>query len=96
MIVSSIPECMGNYNFDKIAFFAKKRFIEGCSTIELMQAAKTQREKEEVALVSLLHVTNNEIRDIKLTCNYASKCEVMDCRERLINRIAAEIGTYPV
>ena len=95
-MVSHIPKCMGNYDFDKIAFFAKKRFIEGCGTIELMEAAKTQREKEEVALVSLLHVTNDEIRNIELTCNYASKCEVMDCRERLINKIAKEIGTYPV
>ena len=96
MIVSRIPECMGNYDFDKIAFFAKKRFIEGCNTIDLMAAAKTQREKEEIALVSLLHVTNDEIRDIELTCKYASKCEVMDCRERLINMIAEEIGIYPV
>lgn len=59
-MVSHIPECMGDYDFDKIAFYAKKRFVEGCSTIELMAAAKTQRDKEEIALVSLLHVTNDK------------------------------------
>ncbi len=96
MMVSHIPECMGNYDFDNIAFFAKKRFIEGCNTIDLMTAAKTQREKEEIALVCLLHVANNEIQDIQLSCKHASKCKVMDCRERLINMIAEEIGTYPV
>jgi hypothetical protein len=42
---------MGNYDFDHIAFFAKKRFVEGCNTIELLGAAKTEREKEEIALV---------------------------------------------
>lgn len=96
MMSSHIPECMGNYDFDNIAFFAKKRFIEGCNTIELMEAAKTQREKEEIALVCLLHVANNEILDLKLSCKHADKCKVMDCRERLINMIAEEIGTYPV
>ncbi len=95
-MVNHIPECMGNYDFDHIAFYARKRFIEGCNTIELMAAAKTQREKEEVALVSLLHVANDKIQDLKLSCKHASKCKVMDCRERLINMIAEEIGTYPV
>jgi len=96
MMVSHIPECMGNYDFDKIACYAKKRFIEGYSTIELMEAAKTQREKEEIALVSLLHVTNDKIQDIELTCKHAGECKVLDCRERLINMIADEIGVYPV
>ena len=95
MMVSHIPECMGNYDFDKIAFFAKKRFVDGCNTIELMEAAKTQREKEEIILVSLLHVANDEIRDIQLTCKYSGQCQVMDCREKLKNMIADEIGTYP-
>lgn len=95
-MVSHIPECMGDYDFDKIAFYAKKRFVEGCSTIELMAAAKTQRDKEEIALVSLLHVTNDKIQDIELTCKHASKCKVLDCRERLINKITKEIGTCPV
>ncbi len=94
-MVSHIPECMGDYDFDKIAFYAKKRFVEGCSTIELMAAAKTQRDKEEIALVSLLHVTNDKIQDIELTCKHASKCKVLDCRERLINKITKEIGTCP-
>ncbi len=96
MMVSHISECMGNYDFDKIAFYAKKRFIEGYSTIELMAAAKTQREKEEIALVSLLHVSKDKIQDIGLTCKYSGQCKVMDCRERLINMITEEIGTYPV
>ncbi len=93
---SHIPECMGNYDFDNIAFFAKKRFVEGCNTIELMAAATTQREKEEIALVCLLHVANDEIQDIQLSCKHASQCKITDCRERLINKIAKEIGTYPV
>ncbi len=96
MIPSRIPDCMGNYDFDNIAFYAKKRFIDGCDTIELMKAARTDREREEIALVSLLHVAKDDIQDIELSCKYASKCNVMDCRERLLKMIAKEIGIYPV
>lgn len=95
MMACHIPECMGNYDFDNIAFFAKKRFVEGCNTIDLMGAAETQREKEEIALVSLLDVANDEIRDIQLSCKHTGQCKVMDCRERLKKMIAEEIGTYP-
>ncbi len=95
-MVSHIPECMGSYNFDNIALFARKRFIEGCNTIDLMAAAKTQREKEEIALVCMLHVADDKIQNLGLFCRHASKCKVMDCRERLINMIATEIGVYPV
>ena len=94
-MVSHIPECMGDYDFDKIAFFAKRRFIEGCNTVELMDVAETQREKEEIALVSLLHVTNDQIQDIQLTCKYSGECKIMDCRERLKNMITDEIGACP-
>ncbi len=52
--------------------------------------------KKKIALVSLLHVADNEIQDIKLSCKHASQCKAMDCREKLINMIAEEIGTYPV
>lgn len=96
MIASHIPECMGNYDFDKIAYYAKKHFIDGCNTIELMKAARTDREREEIALVSLLHVAKDEIQDIDLSCKYAGECNVMDCRERLLKMIAKEIGIYPV
>jgi hypothetical protein len=86
---------MGNYDFDKIAFFAKKRFVEGCNTIELMGAAESEREKEEIALVSLLDVEDDEIRDLQLSCKYAGQCKVMDCRDKLKKMIAEELGKYP-
>ncbi len=77
------PRCMGNYNFDHIAFFAKKRFFEGYSTIELMEAAESEQEKEEIALVSLLDIENGQIRDLKLSCKYTGQCKAIDCRDRL-------------
>lgn len=85
------PRCMGNYDFDHIAFYAKKRFIDGCSTIELMEAAKTRREKEEIALVSLLDVEDDKILDLHLTCEYSGPCKAIDCRDRLKKLIEQEL-----
>ena len=87
----SNPRCMGNYNFEHIAFFAKKRFVEGCNTVELLGKAKTEREKEEIALVCLLHLEDDKIKDFKLCCKYASQCKAIDCRKKLKKMITAEL-----
>ena len=60
-----VPGCLGNYDFDHIAAFAKKRFIDGCDTVQLLQQAHSQCEKEEIVLVSLLDVEDDQIRDIR-------------------------------
>ena len=82
--------CMGNYDFDHISYFAKKRYIEGCNTIELLSAAKTEREKEEITLVCLLDLEDDKIRDLQLCCKYAGRCKTIDCRDRLKKMIEQE------
>ena len=75
--------CLGNYDFDHIAFFARKRFVEGCDTITLLEKAISDQEKEEIALVSMLDIEDEKIRDLKLSCTHAEQCKVTDCRDRL-------------
>ncbi len=75
--------CLGNYDFDRIAYFARKRFVEGCNTISLLETAKSDREKEEIALVSMLDVADDKIRDLQLSCIHSDICKVTDCRDRL-------------
>jgi hypothetical protein len=77
------PKCLVNYNFDHIASFAIKRFVEGHDTIDLMQCARTDREKEEIALVSMLDMDDDNIRELKLCCKHAKSCKSLACRERL-------------
>ncbi len=92
MIASRNPKCMGKYNFEDIARFAKKRFVDGYETLELLSQAKSQREKEEIALVCLLDVDDAQILSLKLDCKYAGKCKITDCRERLRKMIAADLA----
>ena len=85
------PGCFGNYDFDNIANFAKKRFVDGDSTISLLKQARTQTEREEIALVCMLDVADEIVLDIKLGCRYADDCKVTNCRDKLRKLIETEL-----
>ena len=86
------PKCLGNYDFDQIAYYAKKRFVEGFNTVTLLEQAGSEREKEEIALVCLLDVEDDKIRDLQLACRHSQACEVIDCRDRLKKMIEEELA----
>lgn len=77
------PKCMGQYDFAEVVRFARKRHIEGVGTIALLNQAKTDLEKEEIILVSLLDVDDDKVSHLELNCRYADQCDVQDCRKRL-------------
>lgn len=88
------PQCLGKYDFDKIAYFARRRFIEGCETVTLLDRARSQREKEEIVLVSMLDITDDQVCDLQLSCRHDETCEVTTCRSKLKKMIAAELAVH--
>ncbi|MGD8591670.1 MAG: hypothetical protein PVF82_02500 [Gammaproteobacteria bacterium] len=86
------PGCLGNYDFDHIAYFARKRFVDGFNTVTMLEHAKSQREKEEIALVCLLDVEDDQIQDLKLSCKYSGRCKVTTCRAKLKKMIEKELA----
>jgi hypothetical protein len=91
-MVCHVPGCLGHYDFDQIAEFARKRFVEGIDTVSLMNQAGSQREKEEIALVCMLDIDNDQVRDLKLSCRHDRTCTIMDCRERLKRMITEDLA----
>jgi hypothetical protein len=89
------PGCLGNYDFDHIAYFARKRFVEGCNTVMLLEQAKSEQEKEEIALVCMLDVDDNLIQDLQLSCKYSGHCKVTTCRAKLKKMIEDELAVQP-
>jgi len=85
------PGCFGNYDFDRIANFAKKRFVDGNSTISLLKQARSETEREEIALVCMLDVDDEIVLDVKLDCRYANDCKVTNCRDKLRKLIETEL-----
>ena len=91
-MVCHVPGCLGHYDFDQIAECARKRFVEGIDTVSLMNQAGSQREKEEIALVCMLDIDNDQVRDLKLSCRHDRTCTIMDCRERLKRMITEDLA----
>lgn len=77
------PGCMRKYDYDHIAFYARKRYVEGISTIVLMCNAKTECEKTLIALASLLDLDDDKIRELKPYCSGECQRLMFDLRDRL-------------
>ena len=77
------PGCIRKYDFDHIASYARKRYVEGISTIVLLCDAKTECEKTLIVLASLLDLDDDSIRELKPFCS--GKCQrlMFDLRDRL-------------
>lgn len=91
-----MPGCMGDYDFDHIAYYAHKRFVEGFDTVTLMQQATSEKEKEEIALVAMLDIEDNVIKDLELCCRHAEECEVTVCRKVLKEMIKEQLAKKPL
>lgn len=89
-----VPGCLGDYDFEHIVHFAKKRFIEGCDTITLLKAAHTEREKEEIILVSLLDVDEDQILSVETDCPHACDCQVQNCRQQLKRMLQESLNAH--
>ena len=87
------PGCIGNYDFDRIAFYAKRRFVDGCDTVSLLAQACSQREREEICLVALLSIDDAEVSDLKLSCRHVGQCKVLDCREKLKQLVERDLAS---
>lgn len=92
MMVRHNSGCLGNYDFDNIAHYAKMRFVEGQDTVSLLESAASEREKEEIALACLLDVEDETIRDLKLSSRYESECTLTNCRAMLRQMIEEELA----
>jgi len=86
------PDCLGHYDFDSITRYVKKRYVDGCTTVSLLEQAGSEREKEEIVLVSLLDIEDDQIRGLELSCRYSRQCKVLDCRDRLKKMIQEELS----
>ena len=95
-MVKRNPGCFGHYDFDHIADFAKKRFVDGCSTISMLTQAQSETEREEIALVCMLDVEDEIVLDVQLDCRYADDCKVTNCRDKLRKLIEAELRAQEV
>lgn len=86
------PGCLRRYDFDHIAFYARKRYVEGISTIVLLCNARSECEKTLIVLASLLDLDDDRIRELKPFCNLKCQDLMFDLRDRLKLMIEQELA----
>jgi len=74
---------MRKYDYDHIAVYARKRYVEGISTIVLLCNAKTDCEKTLIALASLLDLDDEKIRELRPYCSRECQQLMFELRDRL-------------
>jgi hypothetical protein len=75
--------CIRQYRFEDIAFYARKRYVEGIATIELMRNAKSDHERSLVALASLLDLDDARIRELMPYCGRKCQARLFELRDQL-------------
>lgn len=76
-------ECVSHSDFERIAFYARKRFVEGVDTITLMVQARDDLEKREIALAALLDLDDDCIRNLNLFSCSNQACTAGSYRPKL-------------
>jgi hypothetical protein len=74
--------CFCQIAMDDLIGWARKRFLEGLSTVQLLATAKNPQEREAVGIVALLDVSDEELARV-LSPLRASDCNVLACREHV-------------
>jgi hypothetical protein len=82
--------CIRQVEFDRIAYYARRRYIEGVSTIVLLCAAESESEKTLIVLASLLDLEDENIRELKPYCSHQCQRLMFDLRDRLKSMIEQE------
>jgi len=85
------PGCARKYDFDHIAYYARKRYVDGVSTIVLLCNAKTDEEKVLIVLASLPDFDDEGIRELRRYCSPECQREMFHLRERLKDMIKREL-----
>jgi hypothetical protein len=85
------PGCAKYFDFEQIAYYARKRYVEGISTIALLCNAKSEHEKVLIVLASLPDFDDESIRGLKPYCRDECQCEMLQLRDRLNEMLRSEV-----
>ena len=86
------PECLRRHRFARIAFYARKHYIEGINTITLLCSAGSEDEKIKIVLASMLDLDDEGFDELLPPCSHRCRCRMLDMRNHLRQMIALEGG----
>lgn len=82
-MAKSISSSLAELDFYHLVYYAHKKFYEGVSTIELLQQADSEQEREEISLVALLEVEGNLTLELKHQKQYVLRFQLSDFKRAM-------------
>ncbi len=83
--------CFCKYGDNELAAIARKKFVDQRSTMDLMESAKSEREMDEVAVISLFDVEDVALSELMKEKLEDDRCSVVSCRKMLKRQIEGMI-----
>jgi hypothetical protein len=84
-VAEAIPaptRCFCQIPVSELIVWARRKFLDHLSTIQLLAMASDQREREAVGIVALLDIPDADVI-LLLTPVTPSHCNILACRDRL-------------
>jgi hypothetical protein len=83
-IVPTVRRCFCQIAVRELIRWARLKYVEGVSTVELLRLAADHQEREAIGIVALLDVPDEDMVRI-LSPLAPSYCNVLTCRDHLRN-----------
>ena len=90
------PGCISQCDYQSVAYYARRRYLEGIATVVLLREARNKDEKRMIVMASLLDVDDDTMRELMKGCDRGCLCRMLDMRTRLRFMLHQERNRVPV
>jgi len=84
--------CFCNYDLDELIELGYKKYVKNIPTVELMKEATSEKEKDEICVISMLDVDDDKLEEVMSDMLEDEKCNVLSCRKLLRRQIRKKLG----
>jgi hypothetical protein len=90
-VIPAPTRCFCQIPVSELIVWARRKFLDHLSTIQLLAMAGDQREREAVGIVALLDIPDAEVI-LLLTPLTPTHCNILACRDRLRDWLQAMLA----
>lgn len=84
--------CFCEYDLDDLIDVGYKRYVKNIPTVELMEKAISEKEKDEICLISMLDIDEDNLAEVMGDLIVDEKCHILSCRRLLRKQIGKKLG----
>ena len=84
--------CFCEYDIDELIDLGYRRYVKNIPTVELMNEAISEKEKDEVCVISMLDIDDDKLEEVMGDMTADKKCNIISCRRLLRKQICKKLG----